>query len=117
MRIQTLALIVAGTLGFGSVAMADGQKIAVVNIQRVLAEAPQALQSESLVECLQAEQWGGAASPELFAQTLAETCRHRGVKAPELTVEQLVHVRTALRAFGAAWRPLGPGAVLERTWP
>src|SRR3954465_7022268 len=28
-----------------------------------------ALQSESLVECLQAEQWGGAADPALFAET------------------------------------------------
>ncbi len=81
------------------------------------AEAPQALQSESLVECLQAEQWGGAASPELFAQTLASTCQHRGVKAPDLTAEQLIRVRGALRAFGAAWRPLGPGASLERDWP
>ena len=40
MRIQTLALIIAGTLGLAGAAVADGQKIAVVNIQRVLAEAP-----------------------------------------------------------------------------
>jgi hypothetical protein len=81
------------------------------------AQAAQALQSESLVECLQAEQWGGAASPELFFQTLADTCRHRGVAAPTLTPEDLLRVRTALRTFGAAWRPLGPGASLERDWP
>jgi hypothetical protein len=80
-------------------------------------QATQALQSESLVECLQAEQWGGAATPELFAQTLAESCRHRGVAAPALTRESLAAVRAALRTFGAAWRPLGPGGVLERNWP
>jgi hypothetical protein len=80
-------------------------------------QATQALQSESLVECLQAEQWGGAASAELFAQTLTETCRHRGVASPVLTVEDLARVRTALRNFGAAWRPLGPGTTLERDWP
>jgi outer membrane protein len=50
MRIQTLALILASTLGFGSVALADGQKIAVVNIQRVLAEAPQARSASQTLE-------------------------------------------------------------------
>ena len=50
MRIKTLALILASTLGFGSVALADGQKIAVVNIQRVLAEAPQARSASQTLE-------------------------------------------------------------------
>lgn len=77
---------------------------------------PQALQSESLVECLQAEQWGGAADPATFAETLVVTCRRRGVPPPDITADELEKVRLALRAFGAAWRPLGPGAVLERTF-
>lgn len=76
----------------------------------------QALQSESLVECLQAEQWGGAADPATFAETLVAACRRRGVPPPDITNEKLVAVRTALREFGAAWRPLGPGASLERTF-
>jgi outer membrane protein len=50
MRIQSLVLILASTLGFGSVALADGQKIAVVNIQRVLAEAPQARSASQTLE-------------------------------------------------------------------
>jgi len=50
MRIQTLALILASTLGVSSVALADGQKIAVVNIQRVLAEAPQARSGSQTLE-------------------------------------------------------------------
>ena len=50
MRIQTLALILAGSLGLGSVALADSQKIAVVNIQRVLAEAPQARNASQTLE-------------------------------------------------------------------
>jgi len=50
MRIQTLALILASTLGVSSVALADGQKIAVVNIQRVLAEAPQARSASQTLE-------------------------------------------------------------------
>jgi hypothetical protein len=77
-------------------------------------ENPQALQSESLVECLQAEQWGGAADPATFAETLAVTCRQRGVPPPAVTAAQIATVRTALREFGAAWRPLVPGQALDR---
>lgn len=122
---DAIHFVVEQTLGwpgafFGQVARGGdlGHITTRLNGERVdWGSAPQALQSEALVECLQAEQWGGAASPELFAQTLAETCRHHGVAAPQLTPEQLAGVRTALRAFGAAWRPLGPGAALERDWP
>ncbi len=74
----------------------------------------QALQAESLVECLQAEAWGGAADPETFLATLATTCRERHVAPPALTAEELTRVRQALRTFGAAWRPLAPLASLER---
>lgn len=80
------------------------------------AAAPQALQAESLVECLQAEQWGGAADPETFSATLAVTCRRRGVAPPALASDDLRRVRHALREFGAAWRPLPPGGTLERTF-
>ncbi len=76
----------------------------------------QALQAESLVECLQAEQWGGAHDPATFAETLIVTCRRRGVPPPDITADELDAVRTALREFGAAWRPLPPGGSLERTF-
>jgi hypothetical protein len=74
----------------------------------------QALQSESLIECLQAEQWGGAAEPATFADILAATCRPRGVPAPTISAADLERVRLALREFGAAWRPLPPGQSIER---
>jgi hypothetical protein len=74
------------------------------------------LQSESLVECLQAEQWGGAADPAAFATKLAAACRTHRVAPPALTAADLTRVRTALREFGAAWRPLAPGQSLERTF-
>lgn len=76
----------------------------------------EALQSESLVECLQAEQWGGAADPATFAETLGVTCRRRGVPPPDLDAAELERVRLALREFGAAWRPLLPGQSLDRTF-
>lgn len=78
---------------------------------------PQALQAESLVECLQAEQWGGAADPETFHETLVLTCRQRQVRAPRVTAEDLARVRLELREFGALWRPLPAGGVIEREFP
>ena len=76
----------------------------------------QALQAECLVECLQAQQWAGAPDPAAFAAALVRACRRRAVPPPEITAEELERVRVALRAFGAAWRPLAAGASLERTF-
>jgi hypothetical protein len=80
------------------------------------AKDTQALQSESLVECLQADQWGGASDPAAFAAKLVATCRRRSVPPPEIDAEELARVRTGLREFGAAWRPLNPGQSIERTF-
>lgn len=76
----------------------------------------QAMQAEALVECFQAGQWGGIADPAEFALQLVAGCRRRGVEPPDITPEEIDAVRVALREFGAAWRPLGPGASLERNF-
>lgn len=76
----------------------------------------QALQTEALVDCLQVDQWGGAADPAAFAQNLIAGCRRRGVPPPDITPEEIERVRGALREFGAAWRPLPSGASIERTF-
>jgi hypothetical protein len=117
--------VVESTLGwreafFGQVARGVAlDQIAAKKAGRKTDWAPltQALQSESLVECLQAEQWGGAAAPGLFFETLAVTCRRRGVAPPVLSEGELTNIRTALRDFGAAWRPLRPTESLERNFP
>lgn len=80
------------------------------------AKITQALQCEALVECLTVDQWGGAANPADFAEKLVAACRRRGVAPPDITAEELNRVRAALREFGAVWRPLAPGASLERTF-
>ncbi len=74
----------------------------------------QAFQCEALIECLEAEQWGGATDPAEFALRLLRTCRHRAVAPPDIMAEELERIRLSLREFGAAWRPLAPGASLER---
>lgn len=73
-------------------------------------------QSEALVECLQANQWGGATAATQFKKILGEACRRRGVEAPAIDATTLTKLREAIRAFGAAWRPLNPGQSLERTF-
>jgi hypothetical protein len=47
---------------------------------------------------------------------LAAACKQERVPALALTPDELTRVRTALREFGAAWRPLTPGQTLERTF-
>lgn len=76
----------------------------------------QGRQAESLVECLEAEQWGGANDPVTFAEMLVLACRRRGAPPPDITPEEIDLVRSKLREFGAAWRPLAPGAWIERTF-
>lgn len=86
-----------------------GQKTAAVKHPRVR-------QSEALVECLQAEQWGGASKPAAFTEKLTTACHAHRVAALVLTATDLDRVRVALREFGAAWRPLATGKSLERTF-
>jgi len=78
------------------------------------AKIPRLRQLEALVACLAAEQWGGASEPAAFAVKLAATCKKERVPTLALTPDELTRVRTSLREFGAAWRPLTPGQTLER---
>lgn len=121
---EAIHFIVERTLGwhdgfFGHVARgasleAVTAKLHDPNIDRL--KNIQALQSESLVDCLQSEQWGGAIDPATFAHNLIMACRRHGVSPPDITAEEMSAVRTALREFGAAWRPLAVGGTLERTF-
>jgi hypothetical protein len=76
----------------------------------------QGRQAEALVECLEAEQWGGANDPATFAEMLVKASRRRGVPPPDVTPEEIERLRVNLREFGAAWRPLPPGDWIERTF-
>ncbi len=116
--------VVESTLGwrdafFGQIARGATHEAATAALHRAhgpAAKDTQALQSESLVECLQADQWGGASDPAAFAEKLIAACRRRGVTPPDIDAAELAGVRTALREFGAAWRPLNPGQSVERTF-
>jgi hypothetical protein len=75
-----------------------------------------AIQAEVLVGELEREQWSGGSELTAFGKNYARAARARGVAPRPLTREELVRLRQALREFGAAWRPLAPGASLERTF-
>ena len=121
---EAFHFVIETTLGwhdafFGQVAHGAALKDATAKLHghhKVWTKMTQALQCESLIECLQAEQWSGPANPPEFAEKLVTTCRRRGVVPPDITPEELDTVRVALREFGAAWRPLAPGTTLERTF-
>ncbi len=116
--------VVESTLGwrdafFGQLVRGSTHEVATAALHRAKsspAKNTQALQAESLVECLQATQWGGAPDPATFAANLIAACRRHAVPPPDIDAEELATVRTALREFGAAWRPLNPGQSLERTF-
>jgi hypothetical protein len=119
---DAIHFVVESTLGwrdalFGHVARGDSLDQITARLHGSKAEwskMVQARQTESLIECLQAEQSDGPSDPAAFAENLVATCRRRGVPPPDIMAEELDTVRRALRDFGAAWRPLPPGAALER---
>ena len=73
----------------------------------------QALQSECLVEVLQAEQWGGESDVVTFKDTLAISCKQRKTPTPKLSDQELKNIKTELKNLGAVWRPLNPGGCIE----
>lgn len=121
---EALHFVVEKTLGwhdafFGQVARSGNLESVTLKLHDLdidRAKNTQAVQSEALVECLQAEQANAPADPAGFALNLLASCRRRGVPPPDIDANELVRVRVALREFGAAWRPLAPGAALERTF-
>ena len=119
---EAFHFVVESTLGwhdafFGHVARGHSIEEATKRLHgqpRAWAQRTQALQCEALVACLESEQWSGGGDPAAFAESLVADCRRRGVAPPDINAEELERVRVALRAFGAAWRPLAAGASLER---
>ena len=69
---------------------------------------------QALVDCLEAEQWGGATEPAVLQRKIITACRTFRVAPLALDPIVIQQLRAALRDFGAAWRPLRPGQSLTR---
>ncbi len=80
-------------------------------------ESPRARQSAAIAACLQSELWTGALLNDRFREKLHTACADSSLGTPPLSDADLARLRAALRAFGAAWRPLKPGEFLDRPLP
>jgi len=69
----------------------------------------QSLQSESLVECLQAMMWGGDVSIDEFMRILAVTCDQRSVPVPLFSESELTEIISQLKAGDKVWSSLSVG--------
>jgi hypothetical protein len=70
-------------------------------------------QSESLVECLQAEVWGGTVPFEQWMDILAVTCRTRNVEPPVLTEGEVDRLRKAVGQMCQRWDALPVGGFVD----
>lgn len=101
--------VVETTLGWGDGWLAE----LAAGIAGKAKTAKRAMPGDAIAECLEAEQWGGASEPNAFLAKVAAACAKRRIAPPTLTTDDVTRLRTKLRAFGAAWRPLPPGGTLE----
>ena len=75
------------------------------------------VQAERLVECIEADLWGGAA-PEADWRAVAKiACEASLVPMPVLPDGGLARVRRALADFAQGWAALGVGHAMELEWP
>jgi hypothetical protein len=116
-----ICYVVESSLGwrdafFGSIARGGQPEFRLGKPRRGDVKSAQRQQCTALVECLEAGLWGGATEPVAFGKMLRAASRAREVPAPRISAEKLEALRTALREFGAAWRPLHPGQSIERSF-
>ena len=116
-----ICYVVESTLGwrdafFGSIARGEKLKPQRKKTRRGENLCEQGQQADALVECLEAGLWGGVSEPAAFEKSLRNACHQRTVPPPKFAGKELEALRTALREFGAAWRPLNPGQSIERNF-
>lgn len=71
------------------------------------------LQAERIVECFEAELWGGSTDSDTFRCVLNAACSQSKTDCPTLTDKNLERIRTDLQQFMARWQSTAIGASLE----
>ena len=75
------------------------------------------IQAERLVECFEAEIWGGAGDLEVL-QSVADAAMGQSKVPPvALTPAAVARIREDLAAFAASWRALAAGESFSFDWP
>lgn len=76
----------------------------------------QLIQSERLVECLEAELWSTPADFDIFVSVLEAACRESRVAAPDVDPSSLELARSTLQRLRDEWNALAIGESLSLVW-
>jgi hypothetical protein len=74
------------------------------------------IQAERLVECFEAEMWGGPSDNATFRGILEAACSQSMLSSPSLRDEQIERIRSELKQCLAQWQILPVGQSLHLTW-
>ena len=75
------------------------------------------IQAERIVECFEAEMWGGASESKTFQSVLEAACTHSKVPNPNISDVAIHAIRAELADLSADWRKLAVGGTLILRWP
>lgn len=76
----------------------------------------QLLQAERLVECFEADQWGGGGDDATFLAIAETACESSHVPLPALDLAAIGRVRGEVAAFAQEWIAAGEGHVARLDW-
>ncbi len=75
------------------------------------------LQAERLVECFEAELWGGASDGDTLRGVAQAACEASFVPMPDLNDERIGTIRSRMSDFAARWMAAPQGARFEFRYP
>lgn len=75
------------------------------------------LQAERLVECFEAELWGGASDGDMLRGVAQAACDASFVPMPDLSDTRILSIRDRISEFARAWTAAAHGARFEFRYP
>lgn len=76
-----------------------------------------AIQAERIVECFEADLWGGGCDPETFIATVDAGCKQSLVPTPAIEPSKINHIRGQIAAFRRQWVALPISSSCTLDWP
>lgn len=76
-----------------------------------------AIQAERIVECFEANLWGGGSDPQAFSAMVDAACEQSLVSTLAIEPQQISRTARLLAAFQDRWAALAPGASCLLEWP
>jgi class 3 adenylate cyclase len=75
------------------------------------------IQAERLVECFEAEIWGGPGDLTVLRSVADAAMTQSCVPAVALAADAVARIRADLAAFTSTWRAMNPGETMRFDWP